>query len=140
PPRKQPDGLHLLRVADLLLEVFALRDFLDRPLVSNDGAGGVDDRTRRRRNPEWRAVLSMHLRLEATNEPVFQQRLRESYAMFGDDVDALRDVLSGGDELVRRFVAEHARQGRVGRQKTPVGRALVNALDGVLEEASVFLF
>ena len=53
------------------------------------------------------------------------------------DVELARDVGEGGDQLARLVEAVHSRQRRIDPEIAAVDRGLVDALDGVFEDAAV---
>ena len=126
----------LVRVLEGFLRAAAVGDVLDRAFVAQqetlavaDGAGVFGD-------PDARAIGSEDLAFQVRDGAFRRQPLLELGPFGWTDVEQA-EVRHDRHQRFWRRVAELVRERRVDAQKPAAGPGLVNALDGILEDAPV---
>ena len=94
------------------------------------GAGAVGE-------PQHRAAARANLVLIFTDHAVALHQPLVFRPRLGIDIDCSRDVADAVDQILRRGIAHHPRQRRVGVQQRAAGRRDVNSVDRGFEQLAV---
>ena len=122
---------------DRIFGALLIRDVAHRAFVADDRAGIVAHHGRAVRQPEHVAVVRAHLILEFAHHAVApHQRLvfRAGHRMH---INALRNVADAVDQILRRVIAHHPRQRRIGVEQFPLRRRHIDAVDRGLEQLAI---
>ena len=87
--------------------------------------------------PQHRAVARANLVLILTDHAVALHQPLVFRPRLGIDIDRIRDVADAVDQILRRGIAHHPRQRRVGVEQRAAGRRDVNSVDRGLEQLAV---
>ena len=111
---------HLQQAAafgDRVLGALLVGDVAHRSLVADDDAGLVVHGGRAVGQPQHRAAARANLIFEFAHHAVALHQPREFLPRFQIDIDRICDVADAIDQILRRGVAHHPRQRRVGVQQ-----------------------
>src|SRR3954470_8767479 len=114
-----------------------LLPLLDRPFVVLKAAIRAANLANIDTRPEFCAVLPKTFRLEGENTILCQQEGFQLLCTFARDERLLFDVENVRNQFLRRFITEHARQGRIGINVSAILRGLENALGGIFKNAAI---
>jgi hypothetical protein len=137
-------GFHFLRLDHLLFEAgagvlgfLARGDVVNEALVITRGALKIADDTGAFGNPDDGAIAATDLVFEAADLAVRLDFLTETVAEGGVHVDLMADVGDGAKHLGGAGITVHLGEGGIDGEIVAIGRALVDAFDGVLEDAAI---
>jgi hypothetical protein len=111
---------HLQQAAafgDRILGALLVGDVAHRSLVADEDAGLVVHGARAVGQPQHRAAARANLVLILTDHAVALHQPLVFRPRLGMDIDRTRDVADAVDQILRRHVAHHPRQRRVGVQQ-----------------------
>ena len=131
-----PDGLHLGRLAQLLLELALGRDVAQEAADQHQLALGVAHRGLGLEQYHALAVGPARLELEVGHRAVLAHQVDEVLALLGKGVELARVLAL---DLRRAAVAEHLQTRRIDVQHAPVRSADVDRVARLLEERTLIV-
>ncbi len=122
---------------DRVFGALLIGDVAHRSLVADDLAGVVAHGAGAVGEPEHRIVARANLIFELANHAVALHQPLVFGPRRGVDVDRIGDVADAVDQILRRGVAHHPRQRRVGIEQRAAGRRDVDSVDRGFEQLAI---
>src|SRR5437016_13764141 len=119
--------------------MFALGYILFGPLEEKKGSAVVTDRLNAYTNPKRAAILPETFRFKSFNESVLGHQSFQFSQSFRLDESPFM-LKKSGYEFLRRVVAKHSRQCRVGNDEPTVRRRLKSAISRILENGTILTY